>query len=225
MDEQKEVHFIRGKQRASAMDYKGAIDSFEKALEANPRSASAHFELGWLCDQKDADPAAAIYHYQQYLRLRPKAENADTVNTRILACKQDLARTVSLGPVTESLQRQFEQLMEENKSLRAKLDSLQAANSAHPTGPTNVPALVTSRTASSVTAARSSTSLVATGAPGAGGSAQPSTNRTHVVKAGENPGIIARKYGLKVDTLLAANPNLDPRRLQVGQALNIPSSP
>jgi LysM repeat protein len=34
--------------------------------------------------------------------------------------------------------------------------------------------------------------------------------------------VIARKYGVKVDALMAANPKLDPRRLQVGQALIIP---
>jgi hypothetical protein len=30
------------------MDYRGAIECFDEALVANPHSASAHFELGWL---------------------------------------------------------------------------------------------------------------------------------------------------------------------------------
>jgi LysM repeat protein len=34
--------------------------------------------------------------------------------------------------------------------------------------------------------------------------------------------LIARKYGVKLEALNAANPKLDPRRLQVGQALIIP---
>jgi len=34
---------------------------------------------------------------------------------------------------------------------------------------------------------------------------------------------IAKKYGIKVDSLMAANPRLEARRLQVGQAVNIPS--
>src|SRR5881227_1449162 len=82
MDEEKEPHFLAGKSRVNAMDYKGAIESFEKALEVNPKSASAHFELAWLSDQKDADPASAIYHYDHYLKLRPAAGNAETVKTR-----------------------------------------------------------------------------------------------------------------------------------------------
>jgi LysM repeat protein len=36
--------------------------------------------------------------------------------------------------------------------------------------------------------------------------------------------MIARKYGVKVDALMAVNPRLEPRRLQVGQTLNIPAA-
>lgn len=35
--------------------------------------------------------------------------------------------------------------------------------------------------------------------------------------------MIARKYGVKVEALMAANPGLDPRRLRVGQTLAIPA--
>jgi LysM repeat protein len=44
------------------------------------------------------------------------------------------------------------------------------------------------------------------------------------VKTGETPSLIARKYGVKLEALMAANPNLDPHRLRVGQTLKIPSS-
>jgi LysM repeat protein len=47
--------------------------------------------------------------------------------------------------------------------------------------------------------------------------------RTHIVKAGETPILIARKYGVKKEALMAANPRLDARHLQVGQALAIPA--
>src|SRR5690348_5687004 len=87
-DEEKELHFLEGRSRVNTMDYPGAIESFEKALEANPQSAAAHFELGWLFDRKEPDPAAAIYHYAKYLTLRPGADNMETVKERILACKQ-----------------------------------------------------------------------------------------------------------------------------------------
>jgi cobalt/nickel transport system permease protein len=80
------------------MDFQGAIESFEKAVEVNPKSAPAHFELGCLYDQKASDPAAAIYHYERYLKLLPNSDKKDIVVTRVQACKLQLAQTVSLGP-------------------------------------------------------------------------------------------------------------------------------
>src|SRR5437762_2686336 len=77
VDEKKEPHFLEGKARVNSLDYAGAIESFEKAFEVNPKSASAHFELGCLCDQRASDPAAAVYHYEHYLKLRPNGENCE----------------------------------------------------------------------------------------------------------------------------------------------------
>ena len=48
--------------------------------------------------------------------------------------------------------------------------------------------------------------------------------RTHTVKAGETPFAISRQYRIKIDLLLSANPGLDPKRIRVGQVLNIPAS-
>ena len=45
-------------------------DPLYRSARRDPRSGLAHFELGCLYDQ--ADPAAAIYHYEQYLKLAPK---------------------------------------------------------------------------------------------------------------------------------------------------------
>src|ERR1022692_4114713 len=82
-DEEKEPHFVLGKSRINAMDYSGAIQAFGESLEANPHSSAAHFELGWLYDEKESDPAAAIYHYQQYLKLCANAGNAEVIKQRI----------------------------------------------------------------------------------------------------------------------------------------------
>jgi LysM repeat protein len=221
-DEEKELHFLQGKQRASALDFKGAIDSFEKALESNPRSASAHFELGLLCEQRDADPAAAIYHYQRYLRLRPNAENTNTVNTRILACKQELAKTVSLGPITESLQSQLEGLIQENKKLKDQVAYYNSRLAALTNSPVPVPARASQSQPEAQTTTSASTSIP--GNSNRSSMVQPGSSRTHMVKAGENPAVIARKYGVELKALMAANPKLDPRRLQVGQTLSIPTS-
>jgi tetratricopeptide (TPR) repeat protein len=230
-DEEKEPHFLEGRSRVNTMDYPGAIESFEKALEANPQSGAAHFELGWLFDRKEPDAAAAIYHYAKYLTLRPRADNAETVKDRILACKQELARAVSLGPITERQQHDLEKLAEENtrllaqnKELAEELAKWRAYYTGRPLAQTNPPPQ-NSRTPASVQSlsppvsadggASKLTSAGRTNPP-------PATAHTHLVRPGETPSVIARQYGVKLDALMAANPRLDPRRLRPGQTLNIP---
>src|SRR5947207_13464581 len=63
MEEEKEPHFIEGKRAVNGMDFKGAIDEFEKAVEDNMHNASAHIELGLLYEKHDIEPnpAATIY--------------------------------------------------------------------------------------------------------------------------------------------------------------------
>ena len=95
VDEEKDPHFQRGRNLASSQDFKGAVEEFEKALETNPRSAAAHFELGWLYDTKINDYAAAIYHYERYLQLQPNSPRAQSIDVRerIRGCKRELANT------------------------------------------------------------------------------------------------------------------------------------
>jgi LysM repeat protein len=229
-DEQKEPHFLAGKSRISTMDYEGAIECFEKALQVNPQSASAHFELGWLYDQEESDPSAAIYHYDRYLRLCSKADNAELIKQRILICKQELARTVSLGPITERQQRDFEQLSEEKKRLIQENQTLHEDLDKWIAYARTLQAL-TNRAVSSRSPQTSDLRAATSGAvspPNPTGSTRPaqgtaSISHTHTVKPGENPNLIARQYGIKLDVLMAANPGVNPRRLQVGQSLNIPS--
>src|SRR5581483_825117 len=122
LDEQKEPHFMTGRNLVSQMDYPGAIDSFERALEVNPRSASAHFELGWLYEEKAGDPAAAIFHYDRYLKLRPTAANADMVKSLINTCKLEVARSVSALPAApQDAQHELAGLAQQNQELKAQV--------------------------------------------------------------------------------------------------------
>lgn len=225
-EEENEPHFLAGRSRVNTLDFRGAIESFEKALEANPKSAQAHFELGWLFDQKEPDPAAAIYHYECYLKLSPDSGKAETIKTRILACKQQLAQTVSIAPGLEKQQHDLEQLADENRKLREELEKWRAYAS-RLQSPTNQPgtALPSARAAQpSASGLAASASITPPSTPGPSRAPNPTaaTPRTHIVRAGETPTIIARKYGVKVDALMNANPRLDPRRIRVGQVLNLP---
>jgi LysM repeat protein len=223
MDEEKEPHFIAGRNSVNSMDYRGAIDEFEKTLEVNPHNGKAHFQLGWLYEEKEPDPATAIYHYERFLKLRPNSENAEVVRQRITNCKQDLAKTVLPLPITPGMQRQIDQVLDENKRLREENEHWRAYAAGRSQLSTNLPGPATVQIRTSSISPAPPTNPVVTG--GNFGT-RPAVARSHVhiVQAGETAASIARKYGVKLDALLAANPGLEPKRMRVGQPLNVPST-
>ena len=231
--DQRELHFMLGANRVKAMDYRGAIQAFQESLDVDPHSAAAHFELGWLFDQKVPDPAAAIYHYEQYLKLEPDAGNAAAVRQRIEACKQGLAADVLELPGTPAEERQLEELAARHRQLLREIRRLRAEwkdwSARH----------------ASLTIARTDSSLHASNPPVAPPAGKPGSapvavrpadrladpaprrvglRRTHTVVAGETAFGIARLYRVPLETLLAANPGLEPKRMAVGLVLNIPST-
>jgi len=249
-DEEREPHFIEGGRHVREMDYQAAIESFEKALSVNRGSAAAHWELAVLFESKVPDAAAAIYHYERFLKLRPNSDKAESARQQILACKQDLARTVSLGPVTEKVQRELEKLIEENRRLnddnRRLNQELREVLVGHPFPATNPAVRPVAPAAAKIGSGTPSlrTGVVAPLTGSAGPVARPpgtvevltpastpmdprralpaAAPRVHVIQAHETLGSIARQYGFKLDLLYAANPGLNPRRLQPGQKLNLP---
>jgi tetratricopeptide (TPR) repeat protein len=221
LDEEKEPHFLEGKSRYNALDYQGAIESYEKAVEVNPQSGAAHLELGLLYEQNVQDFAAAIYHFQRFLTLRPKSEFEDRVKQQILACKQELAKSVSLPPISQRLQNDYEKLSVQNKQLTNDLATARAyiAQLERLTNQLARPAPVVRQVPSPALLPPAANPVM-----GMRVATLSSTGKTHTVKAGETPIVIAKKYGVRVESLMAANPRLDARRMQVGQSLNIPSS-
>lgn len=241
LEEEKEPHFIEGKRALTTMDYKGAIDEFEKATEANPRNASAHFELGMLYERQDLepDPAAAIYHYQQYLKLRPNSDKGAAVQDRIMNCKQDLAKAVLPLPSSPSVQHDLEQLILTNKQLRVEVEQWRAWYAAQQT---NRQAQAVTQVAQSVPANTQNVQIVETHVPQTvrsntatigqtGNSRSPqyrtpyspnNVRTTYVVQPRDTLASISRKFNVKLSSLAAANPGLDAKKIHPGQIVNIP---
>jgi LysM repeat protein len=229
LEDEKEPHFIEGKHALIGMDYIGAIAEFEKAVEANPRNASAHFELALLYEKQDngvdPDPAAAIYHYEQFLKLRPNADTAEAVRGRITNCKQDLAKGLSL-PSSPSIQHDLEQLIQENKRLQTEVDQWRAWYKVQQTNRPATPALAP---------AIQPTQVVQYVAPVVVRSNPPpqtyaprvyprpaAVRTTYVVQSRDTLASISRKFNVKLPSLAAANPGLDARKMHPGQVVNIP---
>ena len=134
VDEEKDPNFIEGRNLINAMDYKGAVEAFERALQANPRNAAAHLELGLLYQEKLGviDPLAAAYHYQKHLQLRPKSDYAAAIKPRIEACKMDLSKSVSFGVVTREVHRDLEKMTNELALSRQQNEALRRQLAAKP---------------------------------------------------------------------------------------------
>ena len=238
MDEEKEPHFLLGNSRCNEMDWNGAVEAFEESLEVNPHSAEAHYRLAQLFDTKLPDPAAAIYHYQEYLKLEPDAKNRDLINQRIDSAKQQLATDVLQLPSAPAVQKQLDSLVEQNRELQAQVDKLNAQlrdwNAYYAS-------LKQAGTAGTVASAAQPATISATPDDISSQPAQPrpqpkptgvstpkptparvQKSHTHIVASGETMASIARKHGLSLWALVDANPGVNPKKLHVGQSLNLP---
>lgn len=227
IDEQKEPYFLAARKRIQEHDPQGAIEYFEKALDVNPRSASAHLELGMLFEkQEPADYAAALYHYKRALDIRPDLPSGDLIKARMEDCKRELAKSVVQLPTMEVMQRKIDALTLENQQLKLQLQTqppaaarppsvantqLQPTPSNPPTRPA-VPAVPQSRP-DPVPTVRSSGTLPASPRP---------ASRVHTVAGGETLGSIAKRYNVRLPALQAANPTVNERKLRPGQTLVIP---
>jgi hypothetical protein len=145
-----------------------------------------------------------------------------------MGCKMELAKSVSLGPVSGELQGQLNALARDNQQLKEENQRLGEENirlqtyfaSLNRPLPGGTPS--TSIGGSSGQASRAPGSPVAlpgpTSAPGAPGAAA-----THKIQSGDTFYSIASRYGISVAALERANPGVDSRRLRIGQSLNLPS--
>jgi tetratricopeptide (TPR) repeat protein len=227
-DEETEPHFLNGRKLASQMDYDGAVEAYEKAVEVNPHSAAAHFELAWLYEGKENDPAAAIYHYERFLKLAPNSGKAEVAQAHINNCKLALAETASaIAPISASAQRDLEKLLQENRELKSELAQLQALYQRAQAMASNPPAQIALSDPNLSRRVTGTDHVQGRASPAGGispGSGTPVPARTHTVQPGDTLAAIARKYGISLTALEAANSQFQPTRLPVGSVLKLPPS-
>lgn len=97
----------------------------EKALDANPRLARAHWELALLHLNYTSNYAAAVYHFQRVLALRPDWPQANTTTQLIARAKLELIKEGFDLPVLPSVQRQLDRYVAEIHRLNTSLTNLQ----------------------------------------------------------------------------------------------------
>jgi hypothetical protein len=178
------------------------------------------------------------------------SEHAQLVQQRINSCKLEVAKTVtSLGTVNSAAQRELERLKGENDTLAGRIGALQqqlaqyqnGTGSEHGRAGRNSSGLDSSYVSPAskpqpspdarrdsgnpVTPPRSeihTTPLPQVRDIPAPRRTETSGSKTHVIRGGETLASIARKYAIPVNSLLAANPQVRPTHLVVGQSVVIP---
>jgi len=226
-DEAKNPYYRTAKERVETRDFAGAIEAFEKAIQLNPSSVLAHYELALVYEQREGDYAAAIYHYNKVLKYRPNGYPADNARVRIPVCKQELAKSLAMEAIVPTLPLQFEKLKEENDRLhrlmetqRVQIATWQGLTVALRTALASNQTYFASRWPAAATGGRvPAPSSVADRAAASSGN-----SRVHTVREGDTLTSIARFYRVRLEALTAANPGVNPRRLKVGQSLTIPAS-
>jgi tetratricopeptide (TPR) repeat protein len=231
-EEQKNPYYRTAKERVEMRDYLGAVEAFEKAIQLNPNSVLAHFELALIYEQHECDYAAAIYHYGKVLKLRPNGYPADNARVRIPVCKQELAKSEAMGSIMPSLPLQFEKLREDNERLnrlvetqRVQIATFQTQLAIARTALASNQAFIERRWPATPPGTSPAGNRAAGGPPLSSGdrSANPPAGaRVHKVREGDTLASVARLYHVRLDALTAANPSVNPKRLKVGQALTLP---
>lgn len=245
-----EAHFMEGENLRRTAQYTAAREAYQKALEVNPANYFAHQELGDLYYQHFNDPGTALYHYRRYLevgqRVNGKTFTDPTADTCIQGSEFKLAERVVSQLARQRTSVELDQLKRENDALRQQvaeaqrqlqIRALEARNGlvtptpaptpgSTPPPPSGTPATGSGTTPTPAPAPRSNVPAPApTPAVTPRPPATPTPSRaatTYTVRPGDTPATIAKANGIKVTALLAANPGLDPRRMKVGQTLQVP---
>jgi LysM repeat protein len=221
IEEEKDPLFVEAKSRSNAGDVPGAVQLFERALLANPGNAAAHLELGLLHERTGADYATAIYHFQKFLQLRPASDRADIVKDLLHACKQELAQSVLPASLPRTAERELMNLSRRNEELRRELETLRMQYS-------NALVALSNQTAAFPGGGAGRPGITAESPQAPRGNRTPGNDpvpsaRTHTIARGDTLSSISRRYAVSLESLRAANPGVDERRLQVGKTLRIPA--
>jgi nucleoid-associated protein YgaU len=131
-DESKERNTMLARRARAAEqtgDLKEAVRLYRTMLVEEPRAYSVHFHLATLLQDCEEDYISALYHYKQYLSLRPETEKASLVQDRIRVTEQLLAPQLlrKLGDAVQGLTQAS--LLKENDTLKRQITKLEGEKS------------------------------------------------------------------------------------------------
>ncbi len=176
---------------------------FRRFLQRAPEAPEGHLALAGIYDESLSNPAAALYHYDEYLRLTPPdAPDRSTVERYRELARTKLLRELSGEPLPEL---PAEALAAENRRLRQLNDRL----TRHITEQNKRLTELLNRPQTPIVEA-----------------VTPSGNRIYIVQSGDTPGKIAQRFygsATKYPKIMEANNLTGNGNLRIGQRLIIPA--
>jgi nucleoid-associated protein YgaU len=211
----------RARERRAVGDYVGALEWYQRALDKKPGLARVHWDMAQIYDQHLTNELRAIYHYERYLELDPKAERRQLVEQSIGLAK--LSYAVSLPDRPSEAVQEIARLRREIDSLRALLTEArdELARLSAPPSTAGAAGGQASATVSPAVASQVIAESLKPAPP------QPTRFDTYIVQPGDTMSKIAKKMyndANKWDVIFQANKASlkRPQDIKVGQTLMIP---
>ncbi len=197
-DTRTERSLDQAEQKQAAQDYRGAVNSYEAALDGTAKSADVHFRLGLIYADKLNDSVSAVHHFRRYVEILPNGPHVREAKADLDRLELTLATTLAGGTLISHTEAT--KLKTENKDLKAQLAL--ARNPPPATLTAGSPAAATDRKL----------------APG---------SKTYTVQPGDTLASISRKFyktKARAQDIQDANHNTVPdiKKLKTGQTLIIP---
>ena len=121
--------YRKAREAEQAGDIKSAIQQYRDLLIEEPRAYSVHFQLAVLLQDFEENYVAALYHYQQYINLRPESDKSPIAQERIRISEQFLAPQIlrKVGDTVEGITQAH--LLKENDRLNRVITRLEGEKS------------------------------------------------------------------------------------------------
>ncbi len=200
-----------------------ALECFLKVIDNHKGAAEAHLEAGRMYSDLN-DPLPAIYHYNQYVRLKPNSEQKEIVKQMIKTAEKQFMAQLPGRPMepdaigSADVNDRIRKLSAENDKLKREIADLtrnqKSGDSSHVAISTNNPA----------TPATNNPNNLATPANNGADKKAPKF-KTYVVAKGDTLSSISQSaYGTRnrANDIMRANKLPSATALQIGMKLEIP---
>lgn len=120
-DSESNPNYKQAQQDLDNHNPQAAASDYEAALQANPKLAGAHYELGVIYGDQLSDPISSIYHFKQFLILSPNTDKKDQVQALIDKEGQDYAASLPNNK-PQITQADMDKLTADNAALKKQVD-------------------------------------------------------------------------------------------------------